>query len=186
MSKSKIKNQKSKINTVKLLKSRWKFLLVTISSGFLFIILPTLIITYYSNAAPYKPPPPPPPAPPPVEEPKKKEEPIPPPEEEEEKIERPGEVNETNPPPPPPPTEIPTPTPCLPNWCFVKQTECCFDPICIFLSETDKAKNNRCPKPPPSDVQYLGSKKPANLEEENPNIIYSIFNLIFSPKKENK
>ncbi len=156
---------KQSINNLKLLKSRWRFLLVTIASGILFIVLPTMVINYYSKAAPYRPPPPPAP----------KDDPLPPPDDQEPRKDEPKF-----------PEFIATPTPCLPNWCFVKQTECCFDPICVFLSETDKMKNNRCPKPKAEEGQYLGSKKPANLEEENPNIFYSIYNLFFTPKKDKK
>ena len=159
------KLKRTKINHLKLLKSRWRFLLVTIASGFLFIILPTMIVTYYSHAAPYRPPPPPS-----TSEPPESSSP--------EEDKQPREDNPTF------PEFIATPTPCLPNWCFIKQTECCFDPVCVFLSETDKAKNNRCPKPKPEEGQFLGSKKPDNLDAENPNFIYSIFNLFFSPKKD--
>lgn len=144
---------RSKINSKKILKKKWKFLFFTIASGILFIILPTLIINYYTHAAPYRPPPPPPPIPPPEESP-------------------PRDF----------PEFIATPTPCIPNWCFVKQTSCCFDPICVFLSETDKVKNNRCPNPKPEEAQFMGSKKPANLNEENPNVLFSILNLFFKKR----
>lgn len=79
------------------------------------------------------------------------EEPLPPPPEPDE----PPPPQENGPPPPPPPP--PTPTPCIPNWCFVQQTICCFDPICIFLGETTKGSKNRCDRSPGTLKFFSGS-----------------------------
>lgn len=38
---------------------------------------------------------------------------------------------------------IPTPTPCIPDWCFIKQSDCCFDPICLVMGKI-KEPDNRC------------------------------------------
>jgi hypothetical protein len=56
----------------------------------------------------------------------------------------------------------PTPTPCQPYWCFIKQSECCFDPICMTLGTIANTPNKRCdiprdysPASPPTTHQTL-------------------------------
>ncbi len=84
------------------------------------------------SAAPYKPPP----SPVPIEP------PLPPPEVFDEiPNTKPREY----------PTFPPTPTPCIPNFCFFQQTWCCFDSLCVFHGETDRKGNSRCLKLAPDD-----------------------------------
>lgn len=88
------------------------------------LILSAQIIRTVS-AAPYRPPPPPQPTEPP--------EPPPP-----EVVETPNTTPREY------PTFPPTPTPCIPSFCFFLQTTCCFDTLCVFHGETEKGGNNRC------------------------------------------
>lgn len=112
---------------------RWKSLLILLSSGIITIGLPLVILFQITNAAAYRPPQPPAPH----------DDGPPPPEEDHNPPEDKG----------PPPTKAPTPTPCIPNWCFIEQSECCFDPICVMFSDKDAAK--RCPKPKKEDLKFL-------------------------------
>ncbi len=90
------------------------------------LILSAQIIRTVS-AAPYRPPPPPEPHEPPEP---------PPPEEYQTPNTEPREY----------PTFPPTPTPCIPNFCFFQQTVCCFDILCVFHGETEKGTTSRCQK----------------------------------------
>lgn len=40
----------------------------------------------------------------------------------------------------------PIPTMCVPNWCFIKNSPCCFDPMCIFLGKIGVDGGERCRK----------------------------------------
>lgn len=127
-----------------------KIFLLTLSlSVFAFIIF-AKITPNDVRAFPSRQSPPPPPGPP-------QDIPLPIPEPESPREEQPSEPQ---PPPPPPPT--PTPTPCIPNWCFVQQTICCFDPMCIFLGQTnapDTGVKNRC-NTSPTNLNFL-SRSPS-------------------------
>lgn len=41
---------------------------------------------------------------------------------------------------------IPVPTMCVPNWCFIKNSPCCFDPMCVFLGKRGIDRGDRCKK----------------------------------------
>lgn len=120
--------------------SKKNIIIITVMT--IITIITVIIFTPKTSAARYRPPPPPPPP---------ADEPIPPPEEKDNPPENDG----------PPPTAVPTPTPCIPNWCFIQQTSCCFDPICVFLSSTTHGDINRCPRPKPEEGKYLGLTKVA-------------------------
>lgn len=112
--------------------------------------------------------------PPPVDNPPPVDVPIPPP---------PGDESPDQP-PDSSITSVPTtpvPTPCIPNWCFRGQTECCFDPICIFLGETNKGKNDRCNTSPAANLQFLSRSPSKTLSFFGKMTLF--FQSIFNPKK---
>lgn len=45
------------------------------------------------------------------------------------------------------PTLTPLPTLCIPNWCFVQKSQCCFDPICIVMGSVTNDPTARCGVP---------------------------------------
>lgn len=130
---------------------KWKSLLILLSTGIITIGLPLVIFFQIINAAAFRPHQPPAP----------KDDPIPPPEEENNPPEDKG----------PPPTPMPTPTPCIPNWCFIEQSECCFDPICVMFSDRDAP--NRCPKPKKEDLKFLDPN-----QEESKNLIQTVLDFV--------
>lgn len=104
---------------------KWRSLIIIIFMGFFTIIIPYSVMSAFNTwAAPYRPPPPPPPIPPPEED-------------------KPPEYPEFK----------AIPTPCIPNWCFIEATECCFDPVCVMFS--DKNAPARCPKPNKDQLSFM-------------------------------